>query len=76
MSDTTPEVARLYRSLLMQRSGEERFMMGVRMFGAARTMVLASLGPDLSGGELRRRLFRRMYPDFPDELTPAALRSA
>jgi len=45
----------------MARSGEERFLMGVRMFEAARAMALASLPDSLSPEELKRRLFQRLY---------------
>jgi len=61
MTDTPPEVAEMVRSKLMSRSGAERFVMGSQMFDAARRMVLASLPADLSGVELKRRLFERIY---------------
>ena len=35
--------------------------MGVEMFEAARRVVLASLPPDLSPLERKRRLFERLY---------------
>jgi hypothetical protein len=61
MTDTSPEIAELVRKKLMARSGEERFLMGVRMFDAAREMALASLPAGLSPEELKRQLFRRIY---------------
>ena len=61
MTDTPPEIAELVRQKLMARSGEERFLMGVRMFDAARAMVLASLPAGLSAEELKRQLFQRIY---------------
>jgi hypothetical protein len=61
MTDTSPEIAELVRQRLMARSGEERFLMGVRMFDAARTMTLASLPVGLSAEELKRQLFQRLY---------------
>jgi hypothetical protein len=61
MTDTPPEIAELVRHKLMCRSGEERFLMGVRSFDAARDMVLASLPADLSPEELKRQLFQRLY---------------
>jgi hypothetical protein len=45
----------------MARSGSERFVMGVRMFDAARTMGLASLPAGISQDELKRQLFHRIY---------------
>ena len=61
MSDTEPQVARKFYEMIMSRSGEERFMMGIRSFDAARTIVLASLPKDLSEDELKRKLFERIY---------------
>ena len=61
MNDTSPEIAELVRQKLMARSGSERFVMGVRMFDAARSVVLASLPPGLSPDELKRQLFQRVY---------------
>lgn len=61
MTDTPTEIADLVRKELMARSGEERFLMGIRMFDAAREMALASLPPGLSPDELKRQLFQRFY---------------
>ena len=61
MTDTPPEIAEVVRQKLMARSGEERFLMGVRSFEAAREMVLASLPAGLPREELKRRLFQRLY---------------
>jgi hypothetical protein len=61
MNDTSPEIAELVRQRLMARSPEERFLMGVRMFDAARDMVLASMPAGLSSAELKRQLFQRIY---------------
>jgi hypothetical protein len=61
MTDTPPEIAELVRRRIMARSAEERFLMGVRSFSAARAMVLASLPKDLSPEELKRQLYQRIY---------------
>jgi hypothetical protein len=61
MNDTPPEIAELVRQKIMARSGSERFVMGTRMFDAARTVVLASLPKELSPDELKRQLFQRLY---------------
>jgi hypothetical protein len=61
MNDTSPEIAELVRQKLMSRSGSERFVMGTRMFDAARAVVLASLPSDLAPQELKRQLFQRLY---------------
>ena len=61
MTDTPPEIAALVRERLMARSNEERFIMGVRSFDAARELVLASLPAGLAPMELKRQLFQRLY---------------
>ena len=61
MNDTSPEIAELVRQKLMARSGSERFVMGTRMFDAARTVVVASLPAGLAPDELKRQLFQRVY---------------
>ena len=61
MNDTPPEIAEMVRARLMSLSGETRFIMGVQMFEAARTMILASLPPGLSEVERKQLLFERVY---------------
>jgi hypothetical protein len=60
VNDTVPGIERIFRELLMRRSGEERLRMGAEMFEAARAIVLASL-PPLGAPERRARLFLRLY---------------
>lgn len=71
MKDTPEHVETLYREMLLGRSSEERFLMGCRMFDAARALVRASLA-DLAATdrspELRVELFLRTYgQDFDPE---------
>jgi hypothetical protein len=61
MTDTPPEIDAMVRDRLMALPGTERFLMGVRMFDAARRMVLASLPTGLSEAERKRLLFERIY---------------
>ena len=61
MTDTPHEVERMLRDKIMERSGEERFIMGAQMFDAACEMVKASLPRGLSEAEQRRQLFKRIY---------------
>ena len=61
MNDTAPEIKELVREMMMQRTGEERFLMGARMFDAARELVIASLPKDLPPHEFKLRLFERIY---------------
>jgi hypothetical protein len=72
MNDTSPEVQQVMSAMIMERSGEERFVMGALMFDAAREMVIASLPPNLSPSEVKSRIFERMYgfPLPPFDHTP------
>jgi hypothetical protein len=66
VNDTAPEVARRYHEMLMRRSGEERLMMGLSMYAAARALVVASIlarEPGASPARLRQALFLRFYGD-------------
>lgn len=75
MTDTSPEMAQRYRSMLLARSPSERVAMAAAMFDAARAMVLASFPPDLSLDECRRRLFARLYgEDMPPSRVPEPLK--
>jgi hypothetical protein len=51
----------MVRDEIMERSSEERFIMGAQMFESAMEMAKASLPPGLSGAEQRRRLFKHIY---------------
>jgi hypothetical protein len=61
MNDTSPEIERIVRELMMKRSGVERIKIAAAMFDAARTMVLASFPPELAEIEVKDRLCRRFY---------------
>lgn len=61
MNDTDAEIEIRVREMMMQRSGEERLLMGARMFDAAREIVIASLPQDLPETEFKRQLFERIY---------------
>lgn len=64
MNDTSPEMERKYREMLLQRSGAERLKMGCSMFATARTLVVASVlekEPSASPATVRERLFLRFY---------------
>ena len=61
MTDTRPEIDRIMHDKIMERSGEERFIMGAQMFDSALEMIKASLPKDLSEAEQRRLLFKRIY---------------
>ena len=64
MNDTTPEIERKYREMLLQRSGEDRLKVGCSMHATAQTLVRASVlekDPLASPAALRRALFLRFY---------------
>ncbi|MFQ5829866.1 MAG: hypothetical protein ACE5JD_12020 [Candidatus Methylomirabilia bacterium] len=64
MTDTSPEVERNFRDLLLQRSGEERLKMGCSMHATAVALVRASVlakAPAASPATVRRALFLRFY---------------
>lgn len=63
MDDTGPEIARLVRQRLLERSGLERMMMGSRMFDVAKTMIVASLPEGLTPLEIKEQLCKRLYGD-------------
>lgn len=63
MNDTSPEVEKRFREMIMARSNAERMQMAFSMFAAAREMINASLPAHLSSAERQRLLFERMYAD-------------
>jgi len=75
VTDTEPEIARKFYEMIMTRSGEERFMMGIRSFEAARVIVMASLPLNLSEHDFKHRLFERFYGASVDEVLRGAIDS-
>lgn len=64
MNDTQPEMDERYRSMLLQRTGEERLIMGCAMRDTARAMVEASLrgqDPNTTLETIRKGVFLRFY---------------
>ena len=66
MNDTDPQIAKLVRSRLLERSGAERILMGSRMFDVAKTIMLASFPEGLTEIEIKARLCERLYGDEVD----------
>jgi hypothetical protein len=68
VTDTPPHVEKLYREMLMRRSGAERLRMAAAMFEAAKRLARASLGDPYDRDDsvdMRVKLFLRIYgPDF------------
>ena len=69
MQDTSIEMQRIYHDLLMSKTGEERFLMGISLFQTARELVLASFPKDLSEKQKRILLMKRFYGIEIDEVT-------
>lgn len=67
MNDTSPEVSELQLKMLLDLTGEARFLMGLSMNRTAREIVLSSLPDSLTGAEKRVALFLRYYGDDFDE---------
>ena len=66
MKDTSDDVRKIYHKMLMKRTGEERFLMGIRLCETARKMVLASFPDNIVEAVKREKLFIRYYKkDFP-----------
>lgn len=64
MLDTSPEMTAKTRALMMEKSREERLIIGCSMFSFARTIVLASIlrkNSSISPGDLKKELFLRFY---------------
>ncbi|MFN0062546.1 MAG: hypothetical protein ACKVPX_08505 [Myxococcaceae bacterium] len=75
MNDTTPRAELLFRELLLKRTPEQRFLMGVSMFDASRQVVISGIRaamPEVTETELHAQIFLRTYgPDLP---APTVLR--
>lgn len=67
VKDTSPEINRMIFQHTMSLTGEQRFLMGVRMHEAARDIVLSSLPPGLTEEERKHTLFERMYGQTVEE---------
>ncbi|MCF7815262.1 MAG: hypothetical protein K9N40_12370 [Candidatus Cloacimonetes bacterium] len=68
MQDTSPEVRKIYHEMLMSKSNEERFMMGISMCESVRRFVIESFPKGISEREKRRLLLQRYYGIDLDEL--------
>jgi hypothetical protein len=64
MKDTSKEIEEKYRQMLMAKSGEERFLMGISMFASAKKIVEASLPAGLTAEEKRLAMLKRVYPEL------------
>lgn len=63
MYDTSPEMREYQKRLIMSKTPEERFIMGIRMSETGRELMLAGIKhakPGLSDEEYKIELLRRM----------------
>lgn len=71
MKDTKEASIKKYFDMIMQRSGEERLLMGCSMYETSRQIVKSSIlekNPDLSSKEISKEIFDRFYGlDFSKE---------
>jgi hypothetical protein len=68
MKDTTPEIEKIQRELMMKMTPNERIAMACEMFMSARELFLASLPKDLSDEEIKKQLYYRTYGEhLPDD---------
>ena len=64
MKDTSAEIEKRYRQLLMRRSGQERLKMGCSMYDASKALVRAALlrvNPKMTEATLRKKIFLCFY---------------
>ena len=79
MNDTSTDMDQRYRAMLMQRTGEERLIMGCAMRDTARAIVEASLrehDPQGTVEAIRKGLFLRFYGHEFDHETRAKILAA
>ncbi|NOS77790.1 MAG: hypothetical protein HOP35_07570 [Nitrospira sp.] len=79
MNDTSTDMEQRYRAMLMQRTGEERLIMGCAMRDTARALVEASIkgqDPQATIEAIRKGLFLRFYGHEFDHETRAKILAA
>ena len=69
MNDTAPAIEKKLNQIYLNKSGEEKLLIALKMFETAREIVLSSLPKNLSGKELRKELFLRFYGNEIDDST-------
>lgn len=70
MKDTSPQMEKIYCSMLMGRSGSDRLKMASDMFDMARALARANLAMQFESEEdIRINLFKRIYEGDFDQAT-------
>ena len=74
MKDTSKEVEKVYNSLLLKKTSEERLKMGCSMFDLTCSIIKSSFPKVLSDSEIKQRLFLRLYgPDLEEKVKKKVL---
>lgn len=70
MRDTPNEILKKQREILISKTPQERFKIGLDLIDFGRDTIRQSIlfeNPDISERELKRRVFKRCYAnDFPE----------
>lgn len=64
MNDTPPKIKRIYDSMMMKRTPQERIRMMSNMFDSAKLIAISSIrttNPNISDKDLRCKLFLHFY---------------
>lgn len=61
MGLSNKKVEEVYRKMMSQKTGEERALMGFSMFNFSVHIILSSIKEKTPPGELRRKIFLRLY---------------
>ena len=72
MNDTDLKSALMLHQMMLNKSPEERFMMGCSMFSFAKNIVKSSIlanNKHISPGELKKHFFLRFYGNEMDDKT-------
>ncbi len=70
MKDTSPQMEKIYSSMLMGRSGSDRLKMASDMFDMARALARANLATQFdSEKDIKIQLFKRIYEGDFDQAT-------
>ena len=64
MNDTHPEISAKFQDLIMQKSCEQRLLMGCSMYDTAKQIVRSSIyntHPGITEEQMRKEIFIRFY---------------
>lgn len=75
MNDTTPEMQKFQYNLIMSKTPEERFIMGLEMMESGRNLMISGIkfqNPEIEGGDIITELIKRQirYDKTLDWLIP------